>query len=477
MTGERYFTISQVSGMIERAISGAFPDEFWVVGEIQGLDRGKHRNHWYFELAETNKSGDVFKLSATIWKGVRKRLFGPHGTCAGVFDIAGELDGMKIMALCRVNFYPPYGKISLIVNDINPEFTLGELEARRKELLERLKKEGLLEKNAGLDMPEVPLTIGLITSDGSAAYNDFLEELTTSGFGFRILFCDARMQGEDSLITIPAAFKTLEALGPDLIVLIRGGGSRLDLSWFDREEIVFSVSGCRLPVVTGIGHEIDLTLSELVAHTGTKTPTAAGAFVIERVRKSLDRLVDRGRNIAEKIRERVQKQEDGLRRNIERVRTASRLAQMSSFQELREQGQLLSAAVLSRIGGESEILGLFRSRLAAGRHLRNIIDLLLEQERFLGKIRDLPGRKVEKALQSIALLSEKNRLLDPVRVIRRGFAVIKDKKGGIVKGIAGLSVGDVLSVILRDGRLSTEIRNVIEEDEHGCKKAQQLEIW
>ncbi len=477
MTEKNYLTISQVSTGIQRAIAGAFPRSVWVVGEIQGLDRSRHRGHWYFELCETNADGSTFRLGATIWKGVQKKLFGPGGRCAGVFEPDAPMDGTKILALCKVDFYPPYGKVSLHLQDIDPEYTLGELEARRKALLERLQKEDLLERNAQRPLEEVPLRIGLITSVESAAYNDFIKELSDSGYGFRVIACDARMQGDESLTTVPAAFRTLEALSPDLIALVRGGGSRLDLSWFDREEIVFSIVHCSVPVVTGIGHEIDVSLGQMVASEGKKTPTAAAAFVTGRVARYLERIIETGDTLARAAARYTEREEEALSRGADRIRLGCRAAVSDATGFLQSAGQRLSSSLLRRVAIETERLGFSVNKLVAGRHIARLATMTLELERRRERLGRTAIRAIESSHQHLALLREKGRLLDPGNVIKRGFALVRAKTGTIVKEVAGLKRGDPLTVHLRDGKLQTEIKEINQEVPHGQEEGHQLEIW
>lgn len=477
MTDKNYLTISQVSSGIQSAIAGAFRRSVWVVGEIQGLDRNRHRGHWYFELCETDPEGSTFRLGATIWKGVQKKLFGPGGRCAGVFEPEGSMDGTKILALCKVDFYPPYGKVSLHVQDIDPEYTLGELEARRKALLERLQKEDLLERNARRPLAEVPLRIGLITSAESAAYNDFIKELSDSGYGFKVIVCDARMQGDESLITVPAAFRTLQALSPDLIALVRGGGSRLDLSWFDREEIVFSIVSCSVPVVTGIGHEIDVTLSQMVASEGKKTPTAAAAFVASRVGAYLESMLETGETLARAAARYTEGEEETLSRGADRIRLGCRAAVNDATAFLQNLGQRLSSSLLRRVALETECLGVCVNKLVAGRHVARLATTTHELERRCERLGQTAIRTIENARQHLALLREKGRLLDPGNVIKRGYALVKAKNGAIVKGVEGLERGDLLTVHMRDGKLGTEIKEIIQEVPHGKEEGHQLEIW
>jgi len=477
VTVKEYWTISDVSSGLEAAVRGAFPAAIWVVGEIQGLDRSRHRDHWYFEMCETSPEGDTCRLSATLWKGVRDKLFGPTGRCAGIFDLQGKLDGTKIMALCRVSFYAPYGKISLHLQDINPEFTLGELEARRKALLEKLEKERAFERNPGLSLAEVPLTIGLITSDGSAAYNDFLKELALSGFGFRVLLCDARMQGEDALKSIPRAFAALQTLEPDLIALVRGGGSRLDLSWFDREEIVYAIVGSGVPVVTGIGHEIDVTLSQMVAHQGKKTPTAASAFIVDRVRGYWDHLVGLTDKLVRSTQNRIVREDERMERNQQRIALGCRLVESGAVRALQNLGQRLFTGLLRRIGAEKERLDRSSHRLIAGRHMAHLVEQRLEVGNLDRRLRQTALLLLDRHRSDLTLAEQKCRLLDPINVIRRGFALVSDRKGQIVTDLQDLALHDLLTIYLRDGKLEAQITKLLNEVNDGQEKARQLEIW
>ncbi len=471
------FNISDVSRILREAVETVFPRKIWVVGEIQGLDRNRHGKHWYFSLSETMESGETYRLPATIWRGMREKLFGPRGRCAGVFDLSAPLDGTKIMALCQVDFYQPLGRVSLIVNDINPEFTLGDIEARRQALLEKLKKEGLLTRNQERPMPEVPFRIGLITSLGSAAYNDFMNELESSGYGFQVLACDARMQGEDSLLTVPRAFRSLEKLDPDVIVLIRGGGSRLDLSWFDREETVMAVVNSSVPVITGIGHEIDTTLCQAVAGVGLKTPTAAAAFVKERPRLFLDHLAGIAAKIAAGSAETMRCGEEAVGLALEKIRSSSLIAGLKAGSFFRETVRQLSSLSLLRLGAEAGRVDLLRSRFAAGRPTAILGEHGLDLSRLPAMLQKAAASRMEKARHTLDLLGEKCRLLDPAAVVSRGYAVVRNESGVVIKDVKSTKAGEILSVLMRDGTLKADVKEIIEEVNHGEEEARQLEIW
>jgi exodeoxyribonuclease VII large subunit len=217
-------------------------------------------------------------LSAVVWKGEFLRL-------RAILDRAGAklADGQKVRCRVAVDFYPPGGRLQVQVREIDPSFTLGELARRREETIAALAAAGLLERNKALPLPAIPLSIGLVTSGGSAAYHDFLATLRESGYGFRVLFVHAAVQGPEAEAGIPSALALAAASGCDLLVLIRGGGSKSDLAAFDSRAVAEAVAIAALPVLTGLGHEIDESVADLAAHRSFKTPTKAAEFLVATV--------------------------------------------------------------------------------------------------------------------------------------------------------------------------------------------------
>lgn len=477
MGDEATYTIRELSEGIERALKQAFSEKLWVVGEIQGLDRSKHGKHWYFQLCETDGDGEVFRLSATIWNRTRDRLFGTKGKLAGIIDAEQPLDGTKIRALCRLDFYAPYGKISLHVEDIDPTYTLGDLEAKRQALIEKLTKLGTLHDNAERELEEVPMKLGLITSDGSAAYNDFMNELKNSGIGFDVALCDARMQGEEAIPTVCAALATLERRGVAAIVIIRGGGSRLDLSWFDREEVVQGIVRCKVPVITGIGHEIDVTVSEMAAHTGLKTPTAAAAFLVERVGTFLDTVTELGRGVGRAALREVETEELAFMNTAGRVVAGTKLMVAEAFALIRDAPRRLVHLAQMVTERQGAALAGMAGRLVAGRHIRRFEDLNVDLSKIVLRLSHGFSERSEKERHRLDLLTERLRLLDPSRTLDRGYALLRDKEGKTIKSVLELTKGDRFRAVMRDGRVAATVEKIEKEEINGGKEKRQLEIW
>nr|MDP9121818.1 exodeoxyribonuclease VII large subunit [Acidobacteriota bacterium] len=250
----------------------------WVAGEAQRV-RPHKNGHLYLELVEKGGADEIVgKLDAVLWKTdyqkVRRLLAGTGQQLA---------EGVQIRCRGSLDFYAPMGRVQLCIRDVDPAFSLGVLELRRRETLAALAASGLLERNRSLPIPDLPLRIALLTSEGSAAYHDFLSGLTESGYGFRVLFVHVAVQGRDAERGVVSALAALSGAGIDCAVLIRGGGSRTDLAAFDSRAIAEAIAAAPFPVLTGLGHEIDVSIADQVAHTALKTPTKVAEFLIELV--------------------------------------------------------------------------------------------------------------------------------------------------------------------------------------------------
>ncbi|MFP5288402.1 MAG: exodeoxyribonuclease VII large subunit, partial [Thermoanaerobaculia bacterium] len=258
---EPTYSVSQLCGEVRDFLGEAF-NSVWVVGEAQRV-RPSARGHLYFELVEKGERDEIVgKLEGVIWKGDLLRV-------QRILGASGQKlrDGMQVRVRGSLDFSAPAGRLQICVRDVDPAFTLGLLEQRRRETLAALAAAGLMERNRALPIPDLPLDIALITSHGSAAYHDFLSGLQESGYGFRVIFVHASVQGKEAEREVVSALASLRGLPIGLAVLIRGGGSRSDLAVFDSRAIAEAIAMAPFPVLTGLGHEIDRSIADMVAHT------------------------------------------------------------------------------------------------------------------------------------------------------------------------------------------------------------------
>ena len=275
-TDPKIFTLSAVARAIENALREPMKRTFWVQAEV--ASPRSVGGHLYATLVELREGTAVAKMHCVIWEStlrdIRKR-FSDTGLDLQIRE------GLKVCLLCRISFHAVYG-LTLNVLDADPRFALGELELRKRALIETLAKEGADLLNKRHPVTALPLRLGLVTSREGDAYNDILRQLSVSRFGFTVLLADAFMQGENAARSILRALDVLEAHTPDLIIVARGGGNRTDLAWLDDELLARRIAACATPVWTGIGHANDHGVLDAVAHTAFETPTAVAKAIVAR---------------------------------------------------------------------------------------------------------------------------------------------------------------------------------------------------
>lgn len=403
--------VTELCRRITAALDDAFPDQVWVAGELQGLRaRG---GHVYFTLVEPGELGDGPAASIPV------ALF--RGSRTGVEHVlrkAGGLalaDGLAVRIRGEVILYPPRSQVQLRMTAIDPGHTLGRMALDRDRLLRALAAEGLVGRNAAVALSPVPLRVALVTSAGSAAAHDTLHELEASGLGFSVTLIDTRVQGPEAVESLVAALATAARLDVDAVALVRGGGSRTDLVAFDAEAVARAVAGCPRPVLTGIGHEIDTSVADAVAHRALKTPTAVAGFLVQRVRDHLDAV----------------------------ERAWARIARRADQQLAHDDRRLVALA--TRVG------------VGAGSHLRRSEDRLAAAA---ATVATAPERALTGAERAVANLEHRVTALDPARVLARGWSITRTAGGGLVRSVADAPPGTALVTTVADGA----VRSVVPAD-------------
>jgi len=273
-------TLTDLQLIIRDSLYIALPEMYWVIAEISEIKENSS-GHCYLELIEKHPDENNVraKVKAIIWSN-RYRFI------KSLFEnITGESikEGLKVLVKAKIEYHEIYG-LSLVITDIDPAFTVGELAMKRQQIIHRLEQEGVITMNKEIDLPYAPQRIAVISSKNAAGYTDFIKQLKGNSFGytFYTALFDSAMQGSDLENDI---INALNKIGDnsdlfDLVVIIRGGGSQSDLSWFDNYNIAYHITQFPLPVITGIGHDKDMSVTDLVANKALKTPTATAEFII-----------------------------------------------------------------------------------------------------------------------------------------------------------------------------------------------------
>jgi len=433
VTGEQgtspTWSVSELAQAIGERLREAFPAEVWVRGEIHDLVRARS-GHVYFTLREAG--GDVggaqlsVMLSSTNKQRVNRLLLRGGGV--------RMTDGTEVRIRGRLDLYVPRGQLQLQMTSIDPAFTLGQLAAARAELLGRLREEGLVGANALLPLPVAPLRVGLVTSRGSAAEADVVDELRRSGFRFEISVADVRVQGPEAPGAVAAAVTGLARARVDVVIVARGGGAATDLAAFDSELVARAIAGATRPVITGIGHETDRSVADEVAHTAAKTPTAAAQHVVGLVALALDRAEHAWHRVAVRSGHVLERADAHLDRTRARAAVAARSAAH------RQHARIADAAM--RLGRSTAGLLDAADREIDGRAAR---------------LAPAATRRLERAHQHLDVLHARTSALDPERALARGWAIVRTADGSVLRSVAAAPAGTVLDVQVADGTLQATV--------------------
>jgi exodeoxyribonuclease VII large subunit len=383
---------------VRLALVGEFPTPIWVIGEVTGLRRTSG-GAVFFRLADPDDA------EASLDVGARGRMMLEIDRVLADSGLGGLRDGIGVRVKGTVELASRNSAIRLGLLAVDPTFTVGKLALERDELIRRMTADGSLHANRALPVPLVPLRLGLVTSRGSAAHADFTDQLRRSGYRFSVHTAHTTVQGENAPTRVAAALARLSAEPVDMIALVRGGGSKLDLSIFDNETVARAVAGASLPVITGIGHEVDRTIADEAASIAEKTPSAAGEWLVARVKDFAGRL-------------------DTARHLIRREAQVA-LHRHRSLLDTTAGGISSGVAALAR---QRDHLGSLRSEIA-------------------GSAR----RAITRHGQVLEGLRDWFSAVDPDSTLTRGFAIVATAEGSVVKSVSQVSTGDRLSIRLADG--------------------------
>ena len=455
-------SLYQLNQLIKESLRQVIPATIWLRAEIHNIT-SNYSGHCYLDLIEKSEHNDqiIAKQRATIWASTYRLLAHKFYSATG-----GTLQaGMNILVEVSVEFHELYG-MSLNIKDIDPTYTLGELQRRRLEIIQRLKKHGLIDKNRQLPMPRLIKRIAIISSPTAAGYSDFIHQLTHNphGFTYQTTLFPAIMQGpqtEESILSALAFIEsqnsgcpilspcfrgTSEAEGVphslfltphfsfDIVVIIRGGGATSDLQAFDSEQLAVRCANFPLPIITGIGHLRDETILDLVAHKNLKTPTAVAEYIISRTLELDMYLLELG--------DRLQKNAI-LRLEQEKNRLTSLSAYIPQY-ALR----LLTAS---------------DNKLTALQHRIELktADFIAKNRLLLDRKSDQLSAIVNQQLQqqqnNLKLIETKLQLLDPQQLLRKGYSFITHN-GKLVTSITQLAPGDTITTTLADGTIDSIVK-------------------
>lgn len=432
---ETALTLYELNNLVSEVISSVMPDEYWVEAEISELR--VVRGNCYMELVQ--KAEDtrtpVARASAKCWRTYWILVQSSFERVTG----RQLCPGMKVMMRVHADFHEAYG-FSWIVTDINPEYTLGDIARRRREIIARLKEEGVFDLQKELIIPLFAQRVAVISSDNAAGYDDFCNQLQNNekGLAFSVKLYPAVMQGEsteDSVIeALDRIYKDEDKF--DVVVIIRGGGATSDLSGFDTLSLAENVANFPLPIIVGIGHNRDESVLDLVANMSVKTPTAAAAFLIDRLAAVAARVDAAATSLSKYVTNRIEQEK-------------SRIKYLSTVLPS------LYAAVKSRenmrISRMSDSLYVAVRQIVASEKAR--LDLM--PQRLSGAWR----QAVTGESHRLQMLEQRVAASDPKRMLARGYTLTLHD-GRAVTDLSSLKKGDMLTTLFAGGEVVSEVNKI-----------------
>lgn len=430
-------TLQEFNNRIKRLLADPSVMNCWVVAETTDV---RINQHCYLQLLEKNpKTGaTVAKIKAIIW-GNQFRFLNARFKQVTGRDIGND---MKIMVCLSVNYSPQYG-LTVVINDINPEFTLGDMERQRQEILNRLTQEGIIGQNKTVPVPPVLQRIAIVSAAGAAGYGDFMKQLTDNKYGVCFYPClfQATMQGVKTVPTVLAALDKVEQNQHlfDCVVIIRGGGGTEELNSFDNYDLARRVATFPLPVIVGIGHERDITVLDYVAGIRVKTPTAAAEHIILQAANALAHIGDLSNQVVSIARDYIARAKEQLSYYAGNLPIMAQRIIDTNTLRLQNFIQNIPLHVQRRIEGENAQLA-----------------------RQKDAIKNAVAQVKMKETMRLVALGDKIELLSPRKVMARGYT-LTTCEGKIMTDAAQLEAGKLVTIHFRDGKVVAGTQSVIKD--------------
>ena len=429
-------SLYELNTLIKGAMYQIFTDDYWITAELSEVNESKY-GYCFVEFIEKSRINDnlIAKAQGTIWKD-KWYLIKHHFE-----SVTGQRlsKGMKVLARVSISYHEVYS-MKFNVLDINPAFTLGDIAQRREDILKQLREAGIDQDNKCLELPRLLQRIAVISSATAAGYGDFCNQLHNNPYGlaFRTQLFEATMQGNDVENSIISALDNIaEQLDLwDVVVIIRGGGATSDLTGFDTLRLAENVAQFPLPIITGIGHERDDTVLDLISHTRVKTPTAAAEFLINHQEQELFTLEDYAARITNGVTNKI-------------------TAEGNLIQKITSKIPLLFYQIQN-----NEVNRISRTSLRLSNAAHLYIDNKKRKTDTLDTQLDIiVSVKVKECRQQLEILAAKIVNANPDRILRLGFSITR-VNGKAIKDVTSLKIGDKLETTFENGTATSTIRGV-----------------
>ena len=448
-------SLTELQLIIRDSLYMALPDVYWVIAEISEIKENS-AGHCYLELIEKqpDEKNVRSRIKAIIWSNRYRFLK------AFFENITGESlrEGLKILVKTKVEYHELYG-LSLIISDIDPVFNIGELAMKRQLVIKKLEEEGVFSMNKELPFPAFPQRVAVISSKNAAGYSDFINQLKNNSFGysFYTALIETSLQGTETEKSVISALDRIANHVDlfDLVVIIRGGGSQTDLSWFDNYNIAYHVTQFPLPVITGIGHDKDVSVTDMVANRSLKTPTAVADFLVDSVAASENYIVEMSTGIIDGSRIIIEKNRNRIENSGIKLLPLARVM----MSEVRDR---LSSKIIYILNLGKELI--FRASLIPSNQesllSANAKSYILQKEMLVNRNVQRLSTSINNCLSvnSVRLksLGSTLQLLNPENILQRGYS-ITSINGIILKNNEQINNDDIIDTQLYKGTIKSRV--------------------
>jgi len=457
MLDRKIFTLLDVAQSVEKTLKKRYTSSFWVKAEMNKLNFYNHSGHSYPDLVEKRDGKIIAQMRGLLWKNDFLRIN------KAFLDTLKEplKDGIKILFLAKISYTPLYG-LTLTISDIDPSYTLGDLEKEKQETIQKLKGQGVFQKNHNLNFPLLPQRIAVISVETSKGYADFLKIIENNPYNYKFFLhlFPALLQGDKAAQRISDQLKRIKKLRHhfDVVAIIRGGGGDVGLSCYNNFELASEIANFPIPVITGIGHATNETVSEIVAHYNGITPSKLAQFLLQKFHDFANPLKEAERKLVDKSRQILRDEKSTLLSNVKLFR--SNTENILNLHHHKIGNLAISLSQQSKFRFKSEIDILNYSVLTVERESLSLLDhqnrslLQLTQKLDLGSHYKIREHSLE--LSSI----EKNvENMDPRNVLKRGFSITLHN-GKAVCDLSQIEVGDELQTLTFDGEIGSIVQGI-----------------
>jgi len=474
MPTSKSYQLSDLMSDLQLVIRSSFDQTYWVVAELANVS-GSPKGHMYFELVEKNEQQIIAKARANLWSYRRNQIIHAFE------EVTRQTlkPGMKVLLQLQVDFHAVYG-LSFQIMDIDPAYSLGELERQKQETIQKLKDEGLLEFNKQYVLPQVLQNLAIISSETAAGYQDFMNQLNGNSlnYQFKTTLFPALMQGDQAPDSIIAALDKLENSKKefDAIILIRGGGSNLDLACFDDYHLNARLAQSYFPIFSGIGHERDTSVTDMIAHTRLKTPTAVAEFIIQHNEKFEMEISDLFRDIIEFSKEITMTNKEKIRELSYLINQVTQQLLQTDKNNLREHSYLLNNLSLKKINKNQNQLSqqtnefqlmtkelFFKNNFHLNSQIKTLSDKT--QQLFRRESEKLPNYaeitrptkiSLENTSKQLNYFDHFIQLSDPQAILKKGFSISRIN-GKAIRNSEEVKENEILVTELYHGSIKSKI--------------------